>query len=33
LALEARKTLLLDKEVVLEKANQAGISIVGMESL
>ena len=33
LALEAGKTLLLDKEVVLEKANQAGISIVGMESL
>lgn len=31
LALEAGKTLLLDKEMLLEKANQAGISIIGME--
>lgn len=33
LALEAGKTLLLDKAIILEKADRAGISIVGMESL
>jgi DUF1009 family protein len=33
LALEAGKTLLLDKELVLEMANRERISIIGMESV
>lgn len=33
LALEAGKTLLLDKELVLEMANRGKISIIGMESV
>ncbi len=32
LAVEAGKTLLLDKDIVLQKANKFGISIIGMES-
>jgi len=33
LALEAGKTLLLDKEILLEKADRAGIAIVGIDYL
>ena len=33
LALEAGKTVLLDREVMLEKARQAGITVIGIASL
>lgn len=33
LALEAGKTVLLDREVMLDKARQAGIAVVGIETL
>jgi DUF1009 family protein len=33
LALEAGKTVLLDREVMLDKARQAGIAVVGIVTL